>query len=687
MLSARAGEESRVEGMEAGADDYLVKPFGARELLARVTAHLQMARMRREASESLRQGEERLRLALTAARMVAWQWDPVEDKVTFSDNVAEVFGLLPGSVPENRSQGFALIHPDDVRQHREKVLRAVKECSSYQSQFRMIRQDNQAMLWLEERGYCVADEAGKAVRLVGVITDITDRKRAEQELADAHQFLHSCIDALSSHIAVLDENGVILTVNDPWRRFADENHYGGDNYGVGSNYVEECVPPSGECVEGALVAAGLTDVLQGKKSYFELEYPCHAPNEERWFIMRVTRFKSPGPVRVVVSHENVTKRKKAEQALQDAGRRKDEFLAMLAHELRNPLAPLRNGLQVMKLARGDSKAMEQAWAMMDRQLTQMVRLIDDLMDVSRISRGKVELRKARIALAKVLQQAAEISRPLIEASGHTFSLEVPSEPIFVDADATRLTQVFSNLLNNAAKYTERGGRIALRMQRQGSEVVVRVRDTGVGIPAPMLPRVFDLFTQVEGSLEKAQGGLGIGLTLVKRLTEMHGGSVEAFSEGHGKGSEFVVRLPVALALAGEQQGDQATAVGPVARRRILVVDDNRDAALSLAMVLKIQGNETQTAHDGLEALAVAAAFRPDVILLDIGMPKLNGYDAARRIRQEPWGKNVVLVAVTGWAQEDDRRRSQEAGFDFHMVKPVEPAALEKFLAELKSETA
>jgi signal transduction histidine kinase len=369
----------------------------------------------------------------------------------------------------------------------------------------------------------------------------------------------------------------------------------------------------------------------------------------------------------------------------DADRRKDEFLAILAHELRNPLAPIRNGLQVMKLASNDGSVVEQARVMMERQLGHMARLIDDLMDVSRISRGKVELRRGRVELARVVQQAVETSRPLIEQMGHELTLDVPPAPIFVNGDLTRLAQVFANLLNNAAKYTERGGRITLRVERQGSDAVLSVRDTGVGIPAHMLPRVFEMFTQVDQSLERSQGGLGIGLSLVKGLVEMHGGRVEARSDGHGTGSEFVVRLPVVLSPAARQPGDEAdrAPAAAKARRRILVADDNRDSAGSLALLLRYMGNDTQTAHDGLEALDVAAAFRPDVILLDIGMPKLNGYETARRIRQQPWGRHVVLVAQTGWGQEDDKRLSREAGFDFHMVKPVDPAELESVLAVLK----
>ncbi len=379
-----------------------------------------------------------------------------------------------------------------------------------------------------------------------------------------------------------------------------------------------------------------------------------------------------------------------EELLREADRRKDEFLATLAHELRNPLAPIRNGLQILRLGRGNHQAEEQARAMIERQVQQMVRLIDDLLDLSRISRGKIELRRERIDLAAAVQSAVETSRPLIEQAGHALTLSLPAEPVFVDADVTRLAQVFANLLNNAAKYTQKGGgEIRLAVEPMDQEVAVSVKDNGVGIPAPMLPQIFEMFTQVDRSLERTQGGLGIGLSIVKRLVEMHGGTVEARSEGRGRGSEFVVRLPVLTPEVQEPglRSDGEEPAGAPVRRRILVADDNVDSAASLAMLLEFMGNEVRTAHDGVEAVEAAAAFRPDVILLDIGMPRMNGYDACRRIREQPWGRGIAIAALTGWGQEEDKRQSREAGFDHHLVKPVEPAALEKLLASAQAGTA
>jgi signal transduction histidine kinase len=373
-------------------------------------------------------------------------------------------------------------------------------------------------------------------------------------------------------------------------------------------------------------------------------------------------------------------RRETEAVLREADRRKDEFLATLAHELRNPLAPLRNGLQIMRLARHDPPAVEEARGMMERQLQIMVRLIDDLLDVSRVSRGRIDLLKQRVDLAEVVRSALETSRPLIEASGHELTVVLPSDPVYVEADVARLAQVFANLLNNAAKYTRRGGRLRLAVERQDGAAAISVRDNGVGIPADMLSRIFEMFAQVDRSLEKTQGGLGVGLSLVKRLVEMHGGTVEAHSDGPGMGSELVVRLPVVTPPA-EAVAETGAERPFFTARRILVVDDNVDAAASLALLLEIMGHETRTAHDGLEALDAAAAFRPQAILLDIGMPNLNGYEVCRRLRAQPWGKGLLVVALTGWGQEEDLRHAREAGFDHHLVKPVEPAALQEILAK------
>jgi PAS domain S-box-containing protein len=368
--------------------------------------------------------------------------------------------------------------------------------------------------------------------------------------------------------------------------------------------------------------------------------------------------------------------------LREADRRKDEFLATLAHELRGPLAPLRNMLEVMKRTDGDAAMRSRARVTMERQLGQMVRLIDDLLDVSRISRGKIELRRSQVELAPIIQQAVEACRPAFETANHELNITLPQQPIYLDGDAVRLTQVVGNLLNNACKYSEPGGRIALKAEQHDGDVMLSVKDSGMGITPELLPAIFDMFAQGDQSTQQSQGGLGIGLTLVKRLVEMHGGSVQAFSAGKGQGSEFVVSLP-SLAQAPQPVAEPAAKreLAPQPRR-FLVVDDNADSAHSLSMLLQLSGNETSTAYDGIEAVQVAESFRPDIVLLDIGLPKMSGHDAARRIRAQPWGQNMVLIALTGWGQEEDRRKSKEAGFDHHMVKPVDYSALMTLLAGL-----
>jgi signal transduction histidine kinase len=378
-----------------------------------------------------------------------------------------------------------------------------------------------------------------------------------------------------------------------------------------------------------------------------------------------------------------TEQRHLERALQEADRRKDEFLATLAHELRNPLAPIRSSIHRLNLQTQGDTSIGEVTQILDRQVNHMVRLVDDLMDVSRISRGNIELRKEQTSLATIIRSAVDASTPLISAANHQLAISLPSEPVILFGDSVRLSQVISNLLNNAAKYTDRGGQIWLSAERQSGEVVIRVRDNGIGIGFESQQRVFDMFMQVDRSSSRSQSGLGIGLTLVKRLVELHGGTITVQSAGSGKGSEFCLRLPC---LETRSSSGPATSIprDPTAlKHRVLVVDDNQDAATSLAMLIKLLGSEAKVANDGTAALTLLDDYQPDVVLLDLGMPRMDGYEVARRIRQSTRSDRVVLIALTGWGQQDDRERTRAAGFDHHLVKPASITELQSLLSGLE----
>jgi PAS domain S-box-containing protein len=521
------------------------------------------------------------------------------------------------------------------------------------------------------------------------IGQFIERRRGDEEVRRSEARKRGVLDSALDAIITIDYRGLIVEFNP-----AAEKMFGWSRReAIGKALVDTIIPPTlkEKHRQGLIhyLATGEGPVLNKRLEMHGLR----ADGTEFPVELTVTPIPFPGPPMFTGYIRDITERKRLENELRaqaeellTADHRKNEFLATLAHELRNPLAPIRNGLQIWRLRRGDPDVIDQIGEMMERQLSQMVRLVDDLLDLSRVSRGTIELRKDRIELAKIVQHAVETSRPLIDQAGHRLVIDVPPSAIYVEGDVTRMTQVFSNILNNAAKYTETGGQICLSVQRQSDEAVISIKDNGIGIPAEMIPNVFDMFTQVDRNLERSQGGLGIGLSIVKRLVEMHGGSVEAKSDGHRMGSEFIVRLPMVLSVV-QSQLEIEEPIRLSSRRRVLVVDDNRDAAVSLAMMLRFLGNESKTAYDGVEALEVAETFRPDLVFLDIGMPRLNGYDTARQIRAQPWGKQVLLVALTGWGHEEDRSKSQDAGFNLHLVKPIEPVALEKLLATSKVATA
>ena len=523
----------------------------------------------------------------------------------------------------------------------------------------------------------IKDETGKVVGASKIARDVTDRRRAEAE----RQRFVALAESSTDFIGICDLEGMPIFVNRAGLRL------------VGLDDVEQArATPVPEFFfpedRPRIVDEFFPSVMEKGHGEVEVRFRHFKTGEARWMAYKVqTLTDADGrPTALATVSQDVTERKLLEDSLRtlaadlsEADRRKDEFLAMLAHELRSPLAPISNAVQVLRMAGTDKAAVHASSEMLERQVGQMAHLVDDLLDMSRITRGRIELRPERIELAPVINQAVEAARALYREMDHQLSVTLPMEPAFVDADPTRLAQVIGNLLNNACKFTDKGGRVSLTLERRDGQAVIAVRDDGIGIAPDQLPRLFGMFTQVDTSLERSRGGLGIGLTLVKTLVEMHGGTVEAHSEGLGHGSEFVVHLPVAtdaqrsLAALPPRPG---TATG----RRVLVVDDNEDGAESLALMLRFAGHETETAHDGLQAIAVAERFRPDAMLLDIGLPRLNGYEVCRRIRQQPWGAGLLMIAVTGWGQEEDRQRSREAGFDTHVVKPVDASVIMRMLA-------
>jgi PAS domain S-box-containing protein len=519
---------------------------------------------------------------------------------------------------------------------------------------------------------------GKPALIGGVAIDITERLRAEEELRQSVRIYRAIGDSIDYGVWVCDPDGRNVYASESFLKLVGLSQEQCSDEG----WAEALHPDEAE----ATLAAWRECARTGRQ--WDVEHRFRGA-DGRWHPVLArgvpVRDESGEIAAWAGINLDISRQKQVEEELRAADQRKDEFLATLAHELRNPLAPIRNSLSVLRLA-GGGPGVERVYDMMERQVDQMVRLVDDLLEVSRISRGKLALRRERVELGAVLRAAVETSRPLLEASRHRLEIELSDEPIALDADPVRLAQVFSNLLNNAAKYTDAGGRITLRARRTGDAAVIAVRDDGVGIPTDRLGEVFDLFQQVDGSAGRAQGGLGIGLTLVRRLVELHGGRVEARSEGPGTGSEFVVTLPLAGEAERADAGGDAPAASPPERlhgpHRVLVVDDNVDAGESLELLLRVLGVEAQLVHDGEAALEALDGFEPAMVLLDLGMPGMDGYEVARRIRERrPEGRPLV-IALTGWGQPEDRRRTREAGFDDHLVKPVGLGVLQSLLAVL-----
>jgi PAS domain S-box-containing protein len=624
---------------------------------------------RLSAENVLRESEERLRAMADHSPAIIYMTQ-ADGYCTY---LSDAWRTLTGrDVELGLGFGWAqAVHPDDVPLARAQFAPAPGP-QPFRIEFRLA-QPNGGYHWVIGSGAPRFGARGEHLGYVGSVLDVDKEKRAEEALRHSIRLYRAVGDSIDYGIWICDPAGRNVYASESFLRLVGLSQEQCSDYG----WAEALHPDDVERTRSFWAEC----VRSGKEWDFEHRFR-GVDGAYHPVLSRGVPVKDEQGETIAWAGINldITRLKQVETELREVDRRKDEFLATLAHELRNPLAPIRNSLHVLRLA-GDGPQSERVHEVLDRQVNHLIRLVDDLLEVARITSGKIELRRARIDLAEVVRAAVETSRPAIERARHRLEVILPQEELWLDADSVRLAQVLSNLLTNAAKYTEEGGQIWLRAERQGRFACVSVRDTGVGIPPAMLPRVFDLFTQVDRTLGRAQGGLGIGLALVKRLVEMHGGSVRADSAGWGAGSEFTVRLPLAVG-DSEQPAPETVGETPArssARRRFLVVDDNSDAADSLAMLLRLSGIDAEVAYDGPSALEQMRVTRPEVVLLDLGMPGMDGFDVAARIRADAELCGTVLVALTGWGQPDHRLRTAEAGFDRHLVKPVELAELQGLL--------
>ena len=588
--------------------------------------------------------------------------------------------LFGFTAEEATGRHISMVIPPERIAEEDKIiasLKAGKRIEHYETE--RVRKDGQ-LINVSLTISPIRDDEGNVVGASKIVRDITERKRVER---DREMFV-MVIETSTDFIGMSDLNGIPFFVNRAGLEMIGlENLDEARRKTVQDFFFPEDQP--------RIMNEFFPSVLENGHGELEVRFRHFKTGEPRWMAYKVLTLKDAANevIGFATVSQDITERKRLEDNLRvlaadlsETDRRKNEFLATLAHELRNPLAPMSNMLEVLKRADGNAEILKRAHETIERQLGQMVRLVDDLLDLNRITHDRLELRRSEVEFSSVIQQAVEVARPLIDAAGHHLTVELPDEPIYLNADRTRLAQVFGNLLNNSSKYTKPEGTISLRAERSGAEVVVTVKDNGAGIPADKLDSIFDMFMQVDRTSERSQGGLGIGLTLVKRLVEMHGGTIEPRSAGEGMGSEFEVRLPVLSAPTILPRSDGDALREAPAQRRILIVDDNRDSADSLSMLLEITNNKTYMAHDGVEALEAIEKYRPEVVLLDIGLPRLDGHEVCRRVRSQPWGKDIVIIALTGWGQDADRRKSQEAGFNGHLVKPVDYDQSLELLGEL-----
>jgi PAS domain S-box-containing protein len=671
----RRGDGSYAEVLDRGV---VIRDEAGRP--ARMLGALMDVTARRAAERELEASAARFRSLVESSSALVW-WARGDGFALDASRWEEVTGR---PVEEFRGWGWVVaVHPDD----RERVLRiwdqALRERKSAVSEHRIQRADG-CYRWVSVRGVPILDDTGNIREWVGTVTDIDDARRVDEALRENERRLRRIVDSNIIGVLYWEETGPILDANDAFLQIIGRTR---DELRAGGLSWRDVISPD----EVHLHEAALANIRRTGATR-PVEAKVLRPDGTVASMLYAGTSLGTSPLHGVTWVMDITERKRAEaeregllaiaqrarEDAESANRAKDEFLAMLGHELRNPLSAVRNAIFAAGL---DPAYRERALEIARRQADQLGRLVDDLLDVARITHGRIPLRAQRVRFGSIVERAVETARPFVEERAHTLTVTPSPADLEVDGDVTRLEQVVVNLVNNAAKFTPPGGEIRLTVDREGAHAVLRVRDSGVGLAPEMLQRVFDLFAQADRGLDRAQGGLGIGLTVVRRLVELHGGRVEARSDGLGRGAEFVVRLP-ALAQAVEAAAPgRAVAAAPAEKRvRVLLVEDNPDAAETLMMLLQLLGHHVRIAPDGFSALELAATNVPDVILVDIGLPGMDGYEVARRIRADVRLRRVLLVALTGYGREEDKQHAMAAGFDYHLVKPVDPRALQGLVA-------
>lgn len=686
--SQRTGQPVRFEYSHPQADKVVwlstaVAHIGfSRKGLARFSYVTDNITRRKLAEEQLREGEQQLAMALNAGQLGFWDWNIQTGAVVFGGHWGRMLGYAEDEIEPHVRSWERLLHPDEVEQVSATLnAHLAGQTEFYECEHRLRHKDG-SWRWILDRGQVVARDAqGKPLRAIGTHADVTERHRAEERLSESESFYRQTLESIPGTSFTCSPEGGCDYISHHWIEFTgvplDQQ--------LGYGWVMMIHPDDRKPTMDAWQAA-----LQNRSDY-DLNFRVRRHDGAyKWFKVRTSPIRDAAGkvVRWFGAAINVDELVRAEENLREADRRKDEFLAMLAHELRNPLAPILNAVEVLRLTQHGDASVAAVHDVIERQVRHLVHLVDDLLDVSRVSTGKIQLRRGPLNLCDSAVQAAEMYRPVMVERGQQLDIQLPDEPVMIDGDPTRIAQVIGNLLSNASKYSDRGDRIELSVARDADPASpfasVRVRDNGQGIEPAALNNLFDLFYQAEHTLERSQGGLGLGLSLVRSLVHMHGGSVRASSAGRGHGSEFVVRLPLLATPPASAASPSGAGVRAATPLRTLVVDDNLDSASSMAMLLRLKGHEVHTAHDGEEAVQLATHLRPDLILLDLGLPKMNGYEACRAMRSAGM-HDTIIVAMTGYGQAEDRRKSEEASFNAHLVKPVNLTDILSLLGNHKPE--